>query len=115
MSWQPMIKLEPIEEKVLDLPLWMLTAPHNGTQTSKDAAADIRAHAHTLRAKVLAYVASRGDDGATAQEIENALGMSGNTVRPRLVELREHGAITASMFTRVTTSGRRAVVWRFKP
>ena len=97
-----------------DLPLFMVTAPHNGTQTSKDAAADIRAHAHTLRARVLAYIASRGEDGATAQEIENALGMNGSTVRPRLVELREHGTIAASMFTRLTTSGRRAVVWRLK-
>ena len=97
-----------------DLPLFMRTAPHNGTQTSKDAAADIRAHAHTLRARVLAYIASRGEDGATAQEIENALGMNGSTVRPRLVELREHGTIAASMFTRLTTSGRRAVVWRLK-
>ena len=98
-----------------DLPLFMVTAPHNGTQTSKDAAADIRAHAHTLRAKVLAFIASRGTYGAITQEIELALDMPGNTVRPRIVELREHGAIEDAGFTRKTHSGRKAQVWRLKP
>jgi hypothetical protein len=104
-------ELTPRNIAYVNLPLFMRSAPHNGTPTSKDAAADIREHAPTLRAKVLAFVASRGDYGATSQEIEMMLDMPGNTVRPRLVELREHGTIAASMFTRLTTSGRRAVVW----
>jgi len=95
-----------------DLPLFMVTAPHNGTQTSKDAAADIREHASGLRARVLAFIASRGSYGATAQEIENALGMNGSTVRPRLVELRENGCVRDDLDTRKTASGRNAAVWR---
>ena len=98
-----------------DLPLWMQTAPHNGTPTSKDAAADIRASTPKLRARVLAFVASQGAHGATAQEIEAGTGLPGNTVRPRLVELREHGAINDAGDTRKTLSGRKAVVWRFQP
>ena len=98
-----------------DLPLFMTHAPHNGTPTSKDAAADIRAHTPKLRAKVLAFVASRGAYGATAQEIEAGTGLAGNTVRPRLVELAENGCIERTGRTRPTTSGRQASVWGMKP
>jgi hypothetical protein len=107
-------ELTPRSIAYVDLPLFMRSAPHNGTPTSKDAAADIREHAPTLRAKVLAFVASRGFHGAAAYEIESALEMDGNTVRPRIVELREHGAIVPAEFTRKTPSGRRAVVWRLR-
>lgn len=93
------------------LPLWMESAPHSGSKTSRDAAADIKPHAATLRARVLTYIASRGTLGATAQEIELDLGLSGSTVRPRLVELRESGCIADSGMTRKTLSGRKAQVW----
>lgn len=96
-----------------DLPLWMEHAPHSGSRTSRDAAADIKPHVHTLRARVLAYIASRGTIGATAQEVELDLGMGGSTVRPRIVELRETGCLTDSGETRKTLSGRKAVVWKF--
>lgn len=97
-----------------DLPLWMQSAPHSGSRTSRDAAADIKPHAATLRARVLAYIASRGTLGATSQEIELDLGMSGNTVRPRLVELRETDCVADSGRVRTTLSGRKAIVWVFK-
>lgn len=96
-----------------DLPLFMESAPHSGMRTSKDAAADIRPHVATLRSKVLAYVAACGERGATAQEVETALQLSGNTVRPRLVELRETGCLVPTEATRKTTAGRNAAVWRF--
>lgn len=98
-----------------DLPLWMTTAPHNGTRTSRDSASEIRPHSTRLRAVVLAYVVSRGAEGATAEEVERATGLAGNTVRPRLVELRESGCIEDSGVTRRTAAGRKAVAWRFKP
>lgn len=97
-----------------ELPLWMQSAPHSGPRTSRDAAADIRPHVATLRARVLAHLASCGERGATAQELEGALNLSGNTIRPRLVELRETGCVEDSGTTRKTASGRSAVVWRFK-
>lgn len=101
--------------EVVSLPLWMESAPHSGSKTSRDAAADIREHAHKQRARVLAYLASRGALGATDQEIELDLGMVGNSVRPRRGELLESGCIADSGETRKTLAGRKAVVWRFKP
>lgn len=97
-----------------ELPLWMQSAPHSGPQTSRDAAVDIREHAHKQRARVLAFLASRGAHGATDQEIEQALGMVGNSVRPRRGELLESGCLEDSGTTRKTVSGRNATVWRFK-
>ena len=93
-----------------DLPLFMVSAPHNGTPTSRDAAADARAMAGKQRARILAHLFACGERGATAQEIESATGLAGNTVRPRLVELRESACATTSG-TRKTTSGRAAQVW----
>lgn len=97
-----------------DLPLFMQSAPHNRTATSEDAAMKIRGVSSLLRARVFAYVVSQAEHGATAQEIEFALSMEGNTVRPRLVELREHKAIEDSGITRKTKAGRSAVVWKLK-
>lgn len=98
----------------MELPLWMESAPHNGTRTSRDAAADAVPFVQKQRARVLAHLFACGEHGATAQEIESALGMSGNSVRPRLVELREHGCAEFRGDTRKTTSGRAALVWRAK-
>ena len=39
-----------------------------------------------LRMAVLAFVRGRGPMGATREEIERGLGLSGNTVRPRCCE-----------------------------
>lgn len=102
-------------EMVEVLPLWMQSAPHSGPRTSRDAAADIKPHAATLRQRVLVYIAGRGAMGATSQEVELDTGLAGNTVRPRLCELRESGCIEDSGTTRKTVSGRQATVWRFKP
>lgn len=100
---------EALDAMFPSLPLFMQSAPHNGTRTSVDAAHDIKPHAMTLRNRVLVFLAGR--DGATAQEIETALGLGGSTVRPRLVELRETGCVRDSGRTRKTASGRSAVVW----
>lgn len=95
----------------LELPLWMQPTPaHNGTPTSREAAHAIKPHALTLRNRVLLFV-SAAADGATAEEIERGLSLAGNTVRPRLVELRETACIRDSGRTRKTASGRAAVVW----
>lgn len=96
-----------------DLPLFMQSAPHSGSKTSRDAAADIVPHSAKLRARVLTYLVARGSLGATAQEIEIDTGIAGNTVRPRLVELRDTGCVRDSGRTRTTTSGRAATVWEF--
>ena len=85
--------------------------PHSGPPTSQAAAEAIRPNAATLRARVLRYIEARGERGATDEEIQNNLGMAGNTQRPRRKELQEAGLIRDSGRTRKTSSGREAVVW----
>lgn len=80
--------------------------------TSLDAARAIRPHKDSQRARVLALIASAGANGMTAQEIAERSGMSGDSVRPRLVELRESGAVVATGEVRLTDSGRAARAWR---
>jgi transcription initiation factor IIE alpha subunit len=88
----------------------MRQAPHNGTETSREAALEIRKALPKLEGRVLIFIAGR-PDGATNEEIETALQMTGNTVRPRVVELRERKLIHDSGQTRKTRSGRNAIVW----
>lgn len=47
----------------------------------------------------------------TAQELEHDLGLSGNTVRPRIRELVLLGVAGDSGLKRNTESGRKAIVW----
>ena len=96
------------------LPLWMEPTPaHNGTTTSREAAHAIKPHVSAQRSRVAVCIASAGPLGRTAQEIEEMLSLSGNTVRPRICELRENGVIRDSGRTRKSSSGRACVVWEF--
>lgn len=63
-----------------------------------------------LRAQVLAFIAGRGEWGATSDEAEAALGMSHQTVSARFVELKANGSLR-SAGRRPTRSGRSAGVW----
>lgn len=83
----------------------------SGSITSEMAAGDIQETTHTLRLKVLAFIKSRGAQGATDEEIQTALAMTGNTERPRRRELYLAGKIKQAGFNRKTKSGRAAVVW----
>jgi hypothetical protein len=85
--------------------------PHNGTATSRAAAVSMRTSTSFLRDKILAFIKSRHATGATADEIESMLEIGGNTVRPRLIELRKLGQIRDSGLTRKTRTCRSAVVW----
>lgn len=80
------------------------------------------------RRAICAYIASRGPDGATDEEIASALTYIGpNSLRPRRGELQERqiddeenakrfGCITASLgVERPTLSGRMATVWHITP
>ena len=84
---------------------------HNGTTTSREAAMRIVGEANNQRARILLEL-YRHDGGLCAFEIEQLLGMSGNTVRPRLVELARHGHVRATDETRLTPSGRPAAIWK---
>ena len=78
--------------------------------TSRDAAEAIAQHTPRLRAVVLA--ALRGAAGGlTAAEIESVTGLSGNTIRPRIIELCEAGQVETNGEQRRTPSGRNARVY----
>ena len=64
-----------------------------------------------LRAMVLGYIQSCGKDGATDQEIQEALSMEGNTERPWRVKLFQQGKICMAAEMRRTRAGRKANVW----
>lgn len=93
-----------------DVPPRQPDPPHCGTETSRAAAKAIKPTAGTLRAQVHQFIKSRGDMGATRNEIEVSLSMSGNTVRPRVRELIAAGLIVDTEETRTTPSGRSASV-----
>ena len=84
---------------------------HNGTDTSIAAAEAITPTAATMRARVLEFVQSRGDKGATNDEIMNALSMRIQTVCPRVNELVTGGYLLDTLVRRPTQSGRSAKVW----
>ena len=83
-------------------------APHNGTPTSIAAAESIAGHLGRLELLVLRGII--GLNGATSEELEGALQLNGNTIRPRVVTLREKGYVKDLDGTRTTRSGRQAAV-----
>lgn len=85
--------------------------PHSDGDTSLKAAIQIVPDVETLRASVLAYLIRCGYRGATDEEIQEALGMSGNTERPRRRELLLLGHVYRTDKRRTTKAGRSAVVW----
>ena len=85
---------------------------HNApNETSAQAAASVADCAPILRAQVLAFLASRGERGATDQETQDALGLSSDTQVPRRWELVKSGMVGATDRRRPTRSGRGATVW----
>lgn len=63
-----------------------LTAPHNGSATSRDAADRIRPKLSRQLAMVYAVIVVGGE--VTEREIEEATGLRGDSVRPRLRHLQ---------------------------
>ena len=89
----------------------MISPPFSNSTTSREAAESIAPKSWTLRGCVLLYL-KRAPDGSTAQDIEQGLELSGNTVRPRIRELVKAGLVYDSGETRVLASGRKAIIWR---
>lgn len=89
--------------------------PHQPRDTSLDAATEIRSEAATLRGEVFRYILGRGEQGATDEEIQEALEMAGNTERPRRRELEAEGRIFDCGKRRHTKTGRKAAVWVAQP
>ena len=70
--------------------------------------ATLTAKLNPSQARVLA---SLNVESRTAQQISIDTGMSGNTVRPRLVELEALGLVRKADYTRKTLSGGTARVY----
>jgi hypothetical protein len=80
--------------------------------TAQEAAA--RAPAGRAGRAVRSFIQSRGQRGATDEELIEAVmayGYAMNTIRPRRVELVRAGVVADSGRTRATGSGRDAIVW----
>jgi DNA-binding MarR family transcriptional regulator len=84
-------------------------APFSDSDTSRDAAKAIIPHIERLEAAVLDALVLTG--GACAFEVQERLGMAGDTVRPRLVSLEAKGLAVKTPHKRLTPSGRWAAIW----
>jgi hypothetical protein len=80
--------------------------------TSARAAERALPRSGSKRARVFEYLQSTY--GATDEEIEHALELSGNTVRPTRISLVRDGLVVDSGLVRKTVSGNDAIVWRVK-
>ncbi len=87
---------------------------HNFRDTSVSAAEAMKPKAAAIRLRLLAELQLRGGTGATCDELEQAFGMSHQTVSARLREMNLKGTILDSGARRKTRSGRAAIVWHAK-
>jgi hypothetical protein len=85
--------------------------PHNGTDTSREAARRISPLSAAQAARLFYFVAKQGETGATDHEIQAALDLSGDTERPRRWGLVKAGLIEDSGRRRNSPSGRPATIY----
>jgi len=85
-----------------------------GSPTSRDAWLQNEPAANSQRRFVLDLLRQYPRGGLTDHEMQNLLRMNPSTQRPRRIELVEGGFVIDSGHTRLTPSGRRAVVWAIK-
>lgn len=78
---------------------------------SREARARNRPQAPAQRTAILAFIRSRGVNGATCDEVEVALGMSHQTCSARFADLKDIGSITTLGVVRRTRTGARAIAW----
>lgn len=86
-------------------------APSSNPTTSKTAALAIVGDLNRLQRVVYEFIVSRGEYGATNEEIQDGTSLSGDTVRPRCVRLRELGLVGDSGRKRTLRSGLLGIAW----
>jgi hypothetical protein len=97
-----------------DLPLFAAPARAPAVQssvTSMASADAIGASLNALQRSVVSFLRTRGDHGATDEEIAVGLQMNPSTARPRRIELVRRGLVVEAG-TRKAMSGRYATAWR---
>ena len=82
--------------------------------TSREARRNLAGAMPTLRQQVYDFLIARGREGATDEEMQQAIPMNPNTQRPRRRELEQALMILDSGRKRKTESGSNAVVWVVK-
>lgn len=85
--------------------------PHNHTDTSQAAAAQVAPRAGTTRHHILVLIRDSGGDGRTIDEIDAITDLGSGTVCPRVNELSKGGLIRDSGRRRNTRKGSPAKVW----
>ena len=63
------------------------------------------------RAMIYMYLCERQDEGATDQEMQKALNMNGDTLRPTRGSLVKNGLIYDSGKTRQNENGNECIIW----
>jgi hypothetical protein len=81
-------------------------------QTSRIAAKRIYPKTGSIRLSVYEYLIRQGLRGATDQEMQSNLKLSGDTIRPTRMTLLKDGFIIDSGETRNNSNGNPCVVWR---
>jgi transcription initiation factor IIE alpha subunit len=84
----------------------------NAQRTSVLAAEKVLPKTGSLRRKVYEYILNQGLRGATDQEIEKALQIEGNTVRPTRISLVRDGYIADTKTIRKNQHNNDCIVWR---
>ena len=81
-------------------------------ETSRIAAERVYPKSGSIRLSVYEYLIRQGLRGATDQEMQSNLNLSGDTIRPTRMTLLKDGFIIDSGETRNNTNGNPCVVWR---
>tara|TARA_R110002124_G_scaffold183401_4_gene350792 strand:- start:12042 stop:12362 length:321 start_codon:yes stop_codon:yes gene_type:complete len=84
---------------------------HRGIDTSMEAAEKIAPKLGKLQALTFHAICLAGSDGLTAHELYAQLGMSNDSIQPRISELQSLGKIKDSGQRRRNASGVNAKVW----
>ncbi len=83
----------------------------NGVWTSEVAARMAAGFRVNVENRVYAYLRDRGKDGATDQEIQDDLGLEGNSERPARRQMEKDKRVRRTTRWRYTRSRRPAIVW----
>ena len=84
----------------------------NAQQTSIDAAHNAYPKSGTMRLNIYEYIVRQGLRGATDQEIQKNLQLSGDTVRPSRITLQKDGLVIESGDRRKNANGNECIVWQ---
>ncbi len=96
----------------LDSPRLPFTGSSDATRATSRQASTHALTAARDRAAILRYLREIQPEGDTDDGIQHTLGLSGDSERPRRIELRSAGCITGKDGkTANTRSGRPAVLW----